>query len=742
MKCSRLMQQVLTLALLSTAAVFLSAPVWAVTLVENGQAKCTIVVPAEENNVIYSAAEDLQYHLRKMTGAEVPIVSSVGQTKGVPIYLRQIPEDTRLPEPLCQLERYYPDGFVIRTNDRRMMLASPRPEGVANAVYGLLEDHLGCHWFTPGEIGEYIPQRDTVKIEIPGGYEIQKPSFEMRSPWYNGNVDAPMTEDEGRALSKWRTRNRAGGVRGYGGHIWHDILPKSLQEQEPDLAPFYNDKRNPGSGQICMSNPRAVEIAVEYFINVFNNQPELDHYSFSQNDGAGWCKCDQCQAMASNNGARMLIFSSRVAEKLAEVHPSKRITILPYAGTIEPPQEFIEAHPNLVPIICSACMEQVRAKTDDNDWCNTYRARVERWMTMLPRAWSYDYIGWYPGPWTLFAKLQGDQDYYRSLGYTGILDEYMGRDLGTDIHMWLSLRMAWDENLKVADLLDEFYPAYFGAAANEMRSIYEMFEEHMLSVGGTGEMMDVPRLYPMPMIEMALNTIAGAKQQLAENPTIVARVERDENCLRLTKRWLQFWSALGQFRRSGSDEDRQHAANRGQAYIDLINSLDGTLTAKGSHGNFAATTVEDLTAPGTCFANAGEFYYEDGLDDGGKSYQARSRSGFRIGTYGLYLSPGAAGEIIYDMRVGEGLSFRDARLLSMYLSLPKGGHNQVSVSFDDGLTWTTAYEDIHMHGRTAEYDLTEHVSGVSEFLLRFWVENGPTEEILAMDLWAIAGSLE
>jgi len=741
MKGSTLILRLLVVVVLSAVVALVAAPASAVTLIEDGQAKCTIIVPTEQDATIQAAADDLQYHLRKMSGAEVPIVSSVGEAKGVPIYLRLIPEDTGLPEPLCQLERYYPDGFIIRANDRRMMLASPRPEGVANAVYGLLEDHLGCHWFTPGEIGEYIPKRDTVNIEIPGGYELQKPSLELRSPWYNGNVGNRLNDQERTQMSKWRTRNRAGGMRGYGGHIWHDIFPKSLQEQEPDLAPFYNGKRNPGGGQICMSNPRAVEIAARFFINLFTNNPGLDHYSFTQNDGAGWCECEKCQAMASNNGARMLILSNRVAEKLAEVHPDKRITILPYDGTIEPPEEFIEGHRNLAPIICSSCMEQIRPKTDDSNSCNRYRRRVERWMTMLPRAWSYDYIGWYPGPWPLFTKLQGDQDYYRSLGYTGIMDEYLGRDLGTDIHMWLSFRIAWDENLKVADLLDEFYLAYFGAAADEMRSIYEMFEEHMLSVGGTGEMMDVPRLYPMAMIETALNMIAEAKQKVADNPTIVSRIERDKNSLRLTNRWLNFWSALGKFRRSGSAADRQHVAEAGQAYLDFINSLDGTLTVGGVHRFIVQSELEDLNDPGTYFAEPGEFSYKDGLNDGGKSYQAKSRSGFVIGTYGLYLEPNQTGEVIYDIRAGEGLSFKDARLVNMYLFLPEGGHNRVEVSLDQGQSWTAAYEDVHMHGGMAEYDLTEHITGANQFLLKFWIQN-TDKEIVGMDHWGIKGRVE
>ena len=158
-----------SVVLLSVAFALYSAGAGAVTLIRGGQAGSAIVVAAEEDARIRTAAEDLQYHFRKMTGADVAIVSSEGEAEGVPICLRLIREDSPLPEPLRQPDGYYPDGCLLMAGDRRLLLASPRPEGVVNAVYGLLEDHLGCRWFTPGEIGEHIPRRDTVEVEIPGG---------------------------------------------------------------------------------------------------------------------------------------------------------------------------------------------------------------------------------------------------------------------------------------------------------------------------------------------------------------------------------------------------------------------------------------------------------------------------------------------------------------------------------------------------------------------------------------------
>ena len=715
----------------------------AVTLIEDCQARCTLVVPAGGSGLIRAAAEDLRQHLRRMSGADVPLVTDPAQATGVPVYVGVTPAGEALPVDLADKARFQPDGYLILADDRRVALLAPRPEGVSNAVYGLLEDTLGCHWFTPGEIGTHVPKRATVRLSLPGGFVVAKPDFEVRAPWYNGNAVPYALKEEMAHLSLWRTRNRAGGVRGYAGQEWSTFFPRSLQEKEPGLQAMVNGKRAPrgAEAQICIATPRAVEIARDHFVRVFQGNADLDYWTFSPNDNDVWCPAPAARARRApppGGGPRS---PNRGPGGGAAPCPGKRITILPYSSTIAPPAGGMKVAPNIIPIICSYSMEQVLPKTADTSWCNTFRRRVEGWMKISPCAWSYDYIGWYPGPWTLFHKLQAEQDYYRAHGYTGMMPEYLDRNLGTDVHMWLSYRIAWDKSRKVDALLEEFYPAYFGPAAGEMRALYEKFEQHMLATGGTGEPMEAPRLYPMPMVEEALAQIAAARAKVAGDALLTARLERDENCLKLTRLWLQAWDASGKYRRSGDVADKGRAVEASGAYVRLIDSLKGTLTVGYAARAQVAASLEALNDPGTLFPKAGAFHYVDSLDDGGKVFQAKSRSGFRIDTYGLGLAPGATGEVVYDVRAGEGLKFKDAHLFAMYLALPEGGHNEIAVSRDDGRTWTVAYQDTRLWGGTAEPELTAHVSGAHRFLLRFTIRNSG-KEILGMDNWGIAGTVE
>ena len=705
-----------------------------VVLVDRGRPACTIVLAAKATGILPKAAKDLQEHLREMSGANVSIVSDPQKAKGVRICLGWRPEGLKLPvEPTPESVR--PDGYLIAIAGGDLVILSPRPEGVRNGVYGLLEDYLGCHWFKPGPIGRHVPKRRTVEVRLPAGYQRVRPTFEYRKPWYNGVAKAFWSREQHRQYDVWQTRNRAGGLRGSIRHNWRAIFTPSDQRTDPALAPFLHGNRRPGQGQACMSHPRAAEIAAQYFIRLFRRLPHHDFYSFSQNDGHGWCTCDACKAMGSNNAARMLKLSNAVARRLAEVFPNKGISILPYSGTIEPPKKFIRGHGSLAPVICSIHMEQVKPKTDPA--CAEHRRRVERWMTMLPRAWSYDYIGHFPGPWVLFNKVQLEHDYYRSQGFTGIVTEYRGHQLGTDLVMWLALQLAWDSRQRVSGLLDEFYPAYFGAAGPAVRRIYEDFERNMVSVGSGGNPMDVPKLYPAKKVDAALAALNAAKRKVAGDATRIERLERNISWLSLTKRWLKAWDAHTTYRSSAKKADGRKSMAAAKSYLELFSQLKGRL-ALGRMGQ--SHVVEMISRnPGTYFDRPpGAFSYSDSMDGGGNvRLHAKRCDGFFFGRYGLCLRPRSTGTLVYDMRTGGGLRFKNAQLENMYLYQQPGVRSRIDISVDQGKTWTVISKNRAMS--RGQLDLPPVIANRWQFLLRFTAWSAD-KEVLILDRWGVRGT--
>jgi len=200
--------------------------------VSGGVARCAIVVPSVPPNytprggrTIEAAANDLAYHFEMMSGAQVPIVDDQTATKGVRILLSTDPKGVQLPVDLSDESKFWPDGYVIIADEHQVVLAAPRIEGVSNAVYDLLEDHLGCYWFGPGRMGEHIPYRPTVHLRLAGGFEIVQPDRDVAQPWYSrarplGPDLGETTVPEQLDIGKWMRRNRYSGLRGYWGHYW------------------------------------------------------------------------------------------------------------------------------------------------------------------------------------------------------------------------------------------------------------------------------------------------------------------------------------------------------------------------------------------------------------------------------------------------------------------------------------------------------------------------------------------
>ena len=129
-----------------------------------------IVVPTRASDPEKKAAEELCYWLGEITGTHFSIVPdrrpaqareiSVGQTTRL--------QEAAFPEPSVDLGW---DGYVLEVQGERLYLSGGR-RGPINAVVALLEEDLGCRWYTPDV--SRIPKRPTLKVSpVPRSYAPQ-----------------------------------------------------------------------------------------------------------------------------------------------------------------------------------------------------------------------------------------------------------------------------------------------------------------------------------------------------------------------------------------------------------------------------------------------------------------------------------------------------------------------------------------------------------------------------------------
>ena len=155
-------------------------------LVQEGRPKATIVTAAKPSENAAAAARELQHYVRKMSGAELPILIDEQETTGPVIlvgasrFTEKLP-DLKIPSGLTPQLRE--EGFVVQCRGDRLVLAGNDAGPYFGTRYAVVEllHRLGVRWFMPGEFGEVIPQTRTVSISE---MEVrQRPDFTMRNYW-------------------------------------------------------------------------------------------------------------------------------------------------------------------------------------------------------------------------------------------------------------------------------------------------------------------------------------------------------------------------------------------------------------------------------------------------------------------------------------------------------------------------------------------------------------------------------
>ena len=188
-------------ALLSVMLAGVACAADTVLLVENGAAKCSVVVPAKEefdeppefnwgrrDKLLQWAAEDVATYLGKMSGATI----AVGQEPVaglLPIYVGRPPKEVKLAN-----STEFGDAYLIDVTPQRIILYGESRRAVYYAAAHLLHD-LGVRWYAPSEIGEVVPKRKTVAAGV--GRSEHAPDFHTRHLWCYG-------PDQ----TRWSYRNR------------------------------------------------------------------------------------------------------------------------------------------------------------------------------------------------------------------------------------------------------------------------------------------------------------------------------------------------------------------------------------------------------------------------------------------------------------------------------------------------------------------------------------------------------
>lgn len=250
-------------------------------LAENGRSDYSIVISSTPSDSSRYAAAELKKFIKKMTGAELPIISAP-EPENTKLILLGDSKRLRELEIKLDIDSLGADGYIIRTKGSYLIIAGSAVRGNLYGVYGLLEDHFGCHWFTP-EVSR-IPFYK--KLEISDIEEQQIPVLKERdvyiyecfdSDWCARNRLAPSYP---LADGKNRLEKRHGGektywAKGFAGHTFRVLVPpEKYFSKHPEYFSLVNGKRLRDRTQLCPMNEDVIRICTERILDEMRKQPD------------------------------------------------------------------------------------------------------------------------------------------------------------------------------------------------------------------------------------------------------------------------------------------------------------------------------------------------------------------------------------------------------------------------------------------------------------------------------------
>jgi len=460
----------------------------ALLLADQGVSSFQIVVADDASPSTKYASEELQHWLKEMTGATLPVVSDKEPVGAHEIVLGA---NTHLEKLNIQIDfkELGREGYVIKTAGPHLVIAGGALRGNMYGVYGLLEDHLGCRWFTPAV--NRIPKVNHLAVNPID--EKQIPLLEYREPFVIDCFDGDWCARNRMNSSTGRLEEKHGGKVRFGAgmfvHTFNRLVPPDKYfDEHPEYFSEINGKRIEDRTQLCCTNDDVIQLCIEAVKEAIKSDPDAFVFSVSQNDWDSHCECAKCQALAKAENSQMapvLQLVNRVAEAIEPEFPDKAIETLAYQWTRKPPKTM-RPRPNVIIRLCSIeCCFMHPLATCDCTANQAFRKDAEGWAKVADRLWVWDYVTsfrHYMCPFPNQSVLKPNIQFFIKNNVRGIFEQDNYQSLNGDMSPlggYIMAKLLWNADYDVNVAMNEFLENVYGKAAKPIRQYIDMLNDRV-----------------------------------------------------------------------------------------------------------------------------------------------------------------------------------------------------------------------------------------------------------------------
>ena len=471
-------------------------------IVHNGHTELAPQIPKDARAVKYGhiepAVEALRDYLEKITGAKLPVVATVEDAGDLPaIVLRLVDKVPGASDRWVTARQAY----RITTEENRIVLTAAEGLGLHNAVFGFLEDHLGCHFYSvhvsrhshgvsryEGPGFETIPDQPSLSVgEID---DLQEPAVPNRGlifkmgnyPWILKN----------RAVSPRGGRTSSAMGCGHTMYSWINpndkkvwvrteegrkrVTKKGLMGSHPEFFPMNKqgerapDMHNQG---ICGTAEGLPAYLAGRVLERLTGKPKdtAGMFKIGQGDGFQGCHCPDCRKLVhdkQSEAAPLIHMFNETLDIVTKDYPNVEIMTFCYFNSLEAPEDM-KVHDNLwINVVSSA-----RSKNAAGDQMgpiqgipanDDYARALKEWPQLAPdriTVWHWDT---YRPEWPSMFYIDDNVRYMADCGVYAINPQTCGGPW-TDMINWLYMKLSWNPERDGDALIRQYLEDVYSKAA-------------------------------------------------------------------------------------------------------------------------------------------------------------------------------------------------------------------------------------------------------------------------------------
>jgi hypothetical protein len=429
-------------------------------IVKNGVSNYEIVLLGNEVESQDKSAELLKTYIDKISGADITIVNENSQNiDKKKIFIGNITTDS-----------LHKHELSIYVEGQNLIISGGSDEAVQHAVLVFLEEFLGCKWYTPTV--EEIPSNTSIKIDKSINYKYI-PDITTRTVhsrlFYENPAFAEKQKVTNVAFPYYVPSARV--------HTFNKFMPEELFfKDHPEYYALRGNKRTPT--QLCLTNQKVLQIVKDSVTSLFQQFPEAEVISVSQDDNQQFCECENCSAIdkeEDSHAGTMIHFVNKIAKSF----PEKTISTLAYQHTRKPPK--VKPDKNVLITLCSIECDR---SAPIQEKCQDFADDLIGWgkLTNNIRIWDYTtQFTNFLAPFPNLLTIQPNITFFRDQHTNWVFEQHSNNPSELfELRSYIMAKLLWNPDQDFNALIKEFTDGYYKEAGIFVRYYIDLVHEKIL----------------------------------------------------------------------------------------------------------------------------------------------------------------------------------------------------------------------------------------------------------------------